>query len=80
MRIGVDIDGVLNDYAEWRSSCAFKFCCENNIDRGFNPYTYMLEDQFNLTDEENYKFWKEINCVIFSFIDCSINEFSNKKK
>lgn len=59
MRIGVDIDGVLNDYAEWRSSCGFKFCCDNNIDRGFNPYTYMLEDQFDLTDEENYKFWKE---------------------
>ncbi len=59
MRIGVDIDGVLNDIAEWHYSCGFKFCIENNIDRPFNPYKYMMEDQFGLTDEENYKFWKE---------------------
>ena len=49
MRIGVDIDGVLNDIGEWHYSCGFKFCIENNIDRGFNPYKYMMEEQFNLT-------------------------------
>ena len=54
MRIGVDIDGVFNDIAEWHYSCGFKLCCENNIDREFNPYKYMMEEQFNLTDEENY--------------------------
>lgn len=59
MRIGVDIDGVLNDIAEWHYSCGFKFCTDNNIDREFDPYKYMMEDQFKLTDEENYKFWKE---------------------
>lgn len=59
MRIGVDIDGVLNDIGEWHYSCGFKFCIENHIDRGFNPYKYMMEEQFGLTDEENYKFWKE---------------------
>lgn len=59
MRIGVDIDGVLNDVGEWHYSCGFKFCIENHINRGFDPYKYMMEGQFNLTDEENYKFWKE---------------------
>lgn len=59
MRIGVDIDGVLNNVGEWHYSCGFKFCIENHIDRGFDPYKYMMEEQFNLTDEENYKFWKE---------------------
>ena len=59
MRIGVDIDGVLNDIGEWHYSCGFKFCIENGIDRGFNPYKYMMEEQFGLTDEENYRFWKE---------------------
>ena len=59
MRIGVDIDGVLNDIAEWHYSCGFKFCTENDINREFDPYKYMMEDQFKLTDEENYKFWKE---------------------
>lgn len=59
MRIGVDIDGVLNDIGQWHYSCGFKFCIENNIDRGFNPNKYMMEEQFGLTDKENYKFWKE---------------------
>lgn len=59
MRIGVDIDGVLNDVGQWHYSCGFKFCCDNNIDRGFNPNTYMIEDQFGLTEEENYRFWRE---------------------
>ena len=59
MRIGVDMDGVLNDIGAWHYSCGFKFCIENKIDRGFNPYKYMMEEQFGITDEENYKFWKE---------------------
>lgn len=59
MRIGVDIDGVLNDVGEWHYSCGFKFCIENDIKRGFHPEKYMIEEQFELTDEENYKFWKE---------------------
>lgn len=59
MRIGVDMDGVLNDIGAWHYSCGFKFCIENKIDRGFNPYKYMIEEQFGITDEENYKFWKE---------------------
>ena len=59
MRIGVDMDGVLNDIGAWHYSCGFKFCVENKIDRGFNPYKYMIEEQFGITDEENYKFWKE---------------------
>ena len=59
MRIGVDIDGVLNDIGSWHYSCGFKFCIDNKIDRGFNPNKYMIEEQFFLTDEENNKFWKE---------------------
>ena len=59
MRIGVDIDGVLNDIGAWHYSCGFKFCIENNINRPFNPYRYMMEEQFGLTFEENEKFWKE---------------------
>ena len=59
MRIGVDIDGVLNDIGQWHYSCGFKFCIDNNINRGFNPYEYFMEKQFFLTDKENYKFWRE---------------------
>ena len=59
MRIGVDIDGVLNDIGQWHYSCGFKFCIDNHIRRGFHPHEYMMEKQFELTDEENYKFWRE---------------------
>lgn len=59
MRIGVDIDGVLNDVGAWHYSCGFKYCIDNNINRGFDPYKYLIEEQFFLTDKENNKFWKE---------------------
>lgn len=59
MRIGIDIDGVLNDVGQWHYSCGYKFCIDNNIDRGFNPNKYLIEEQFFLTEEENNKFWKE---------------------
>ena len=59
MRIGIDIDGVLNDVGQWHYSCGYKFCIENNIDRGFNPNKYLIEEQFFLTEEENNRFWKE---------------------
>ena len=59
MRIGVDIDGVLNDVGSWHYSCGYKFCVDNNINRGFHPEKYLIEEQFELTDDENYKFWRE---------------------
>ena len=59
MRIGVDLDGVLNDVAEWHFACGSKFCLENNINRGFNPKGYYMEEQFYLTAEENREFWRQ---------------------
>lgn len=59
MRIGIDIDGVLNDVAQWHYSFGAKFCLENNINRGFNPNKYYMEDEFMLTKEENQEFWKQ---------------------
>lgn len=59
MRIGVDLDGVLNDVAEWHFACGSKFCLEQNINRGFNPKGYYMEDQFHLSSEENNEFWRQ---------------------
>ena len=59
MRIGVDLDGVLNDVAEWHFACGSKFCLENNISRGFNANGYYMEEQFYLTAEENREFWRQ---------------------
>ena len=59
MRIGVDLDGVLNDVAEWHFACGSKFCIEQNINRGFNPKGYYMEEQFYLSSEENKEFWRQ---------------------
>ena len=59
MRIGVDLDGVLNDVAEWHFACGSKFCVDQNINRGFNPHAYYMEDQFYLTADENKEFWRQ---------------------
>lgn len=59
MRIGVDIDGVLNDVAEWHFSLGSKFCLDHHINRGFDPTKYYMEDQFYLTTEENKEFWRQ---------------------
>ena len=83
MRIGVDIDGVLNDIGGWHYSCGYKFCIENNIDRGFNPYEYLIEKQFFLTEKENNKFWKEyifdlmVSIPTRSYASRVINELRN---
>ena len=83
MRIGVDIDGVLNDIGGWHYSCGYKFCIENNINRGFNPYEYLIEKQFFLTEKENNKFWKEyifdlmVSIPTRSYASRVINELRN---
>ena len=59
MRIGVDVDGVLNDVAEWHFAYGSKFCTDHNINRGFNPNGYYMEEQFYLTAEENREFWRQ---------------------
>lgn len=59
MRIGVDIDGVLNDVAEWHFAYGSKFCLEHGINRGFDPTKYYMEEQFFLTAEENREFWRQ---------------------
>ncbi len=58
MRIGVDIDGVLNDIATWHFNYGMKFCLDEGIDRGFNPNEYYMEQEFFFNREENVKFWQ----------------------
>ena len=66
MRIGIDIDGVLNDVGYWHYTYGFKYCIEMGIDRGFDPYSYLIEEQFKLTDEENDDFW---NTYIYDLLE-----------
>ena len=65
MRIGVDVDGVLNDVAEWHFAYGSKFCAEHNINRGFNPTGYYMEERFYLTAEENKRILETIYFLIY---------------
>lgn len=58
MRIGVDIDGVLNNIAEWHFNFGMKFALEEGIYKGFNPTEYYMEQEFFFNKEENVKFWQ----------------------
>ena len=58
MRIGVDIDGVLNNIAEWHYNYGMKFCIDEGIEKGFQPQEYYMEQEFFLSREENVRFWQ----------------------
>ena len=59
MVIGIDIDGVLNDYLEFCRIYGTKFCKENNI--YFDKFTpdYETTVMFGWSDEAETKFWDE---------------------
>lgn len=59
MKIGIDIDGVLNDVEEWHLAYGSKYCAIHNIKRDIHPDKYLIKDQFELTDEEEQVFWNE---------------------
>jgi len=59
LRIGVDIDGVLNNISDWHFTYGSKYASEKNINRGFNPCEYFVKDVFSFTKEERCEFWNE---------------------
>lgn len=58
MRIGVDVDGVLNNISDWHITYGSKFCLDHHIHRERNMNAYFLCDLFSLTEAERDKFWK----------------------
>ncbi len=56
MRIGIDVDGVLNNIGDWHISYGKKFCVENNIVRPVSLNAYFVKDIFHLTKEERNTF------------------------
>lgn len=59
MRIGVDIDGVLNNIDQWHLAMGTKYCLEHRLPYQIQVDQYLMKDVFSLTEEEADDFWKE---------------------
>lgn len=59
MRIGIDIDGVLTNIEQYLLDYMTKYCVENNIDFKIGSSNYDYAKTFNITTEQEKKFWKE---------------------
>lgn len=72
MRIGVDVDGVLNDFCKWQHDyCTKKVFLEYN--KGIvNPGKYDLKDIFEIDYNLDDEFWREF------FYDYAVNEPARK--
>ncbi len=55
MNIGIDVDGVLNNYNAYQKKEGKKYFKKKII----NPYGYDLQEMFGITKEEDHQFWKE---------------------
>lgn len=59
MNIGVDVDGVLEDFSKFLVSSGTKFFSEK-FDMGLvDPEAKCIEDMFCCTDKQRRKFWRE---------------------
>lgn len=68
MRIGVDIDGVLNDISAWHLAFGAKYCSDHQIDRGIRDDEYYVKDVFSLTQMEADDFWFRYNLELIENI------------
>lgn len=63
MKIGIDIDGVINNLAAYYIECGTKYCYENNINTAINTSEYKPRDIFgwNHSIEKDFheKYYKE---------------------
>ena len=58
MRIGIDIDGVLNNLDQFELDYGSKYIYETKIGKMGCTSEYMVEDSFGWTEEEGDKFWR----------------------
>ena len=59
MNIGIDIDGVLTDYERMTIDYGTKMCNEENWPIDINLKEYYESKRFNLTEEQEEKFWNK---------------------
>ncbi len=60
MRIGIDIDGVLTNLAQYQKDYFSKYCTEHNICYEITSKKYKLHDMFNVSKKIGDAFWDEM--------------------
>lgn len=69
MRIGIDIDGVLNNLQEYHMSFGTRFCYEQNLPFTFHPEEYKVRDMFEWDLETEKKFYEAYYSVFLTSPD-----------
>lgn len=59
MRIGVDIDGVLNYRQEFVLSCGTKFCVEQGLPALKDPNSHSIREIFGISQAQRDEFWRK---------------------
>ena len=59
MRIGIDIDGVLNNLQEYHMAFGTRFCYDQNLPFIFHPEEYTVRDMFEWDLKTERKFYEE---------------------
>ncbi len=59
MKIGVDIDGVLNYRQEFVMAYGTKYCVERGLPAIRDPKAHGLKDMLGLSQEERNEFWRK---------------------
>lgn len=69
MRIGVDIDGVLNDLGRFHLECGLQFCQRHHLSSEMDLTAYEVRDMFRWTEQDYRRFQKEWYKLFF--LTCS---------
>ena len=59
MKIGIDIDGVINDLSRFYLECGSRFCYMHHLKHALNPFAYEIYDIFEWTKKEYKAFQSE---------------------
>lgn len=65
MRIGVDIDGVLNDLSRFHLECGLRFCQQHQLSCRVDPSVYEIRDMFRWAEGDYRRFQKEYYKLFF---------------
>ena len=64
MRIGIDIDGVINNLEGYYKELGAKFCYENNINTAIRPNEYKARNIFSWSRQTEVSFYKKYYSIL----------------
>ena len=65
LRIGIDIDGVINNLEGFYLDYGTRYCFENNLPVTPNPFAYKIRHMYNWDKEEELKFFRTYAHIFF---------------